>query len=132
MARSRLEGLCRLIPPSSFMPRASRESPAVLKTVMPARTRYLRKVNCGSNSGLSGLRTSRTTSEAKASSDNATFIAAVNRCATQNHLSLGRFRGWGLILAVIFHPLVALRAQFEEGSSLFIQALAVVAVEHCF
>jgi hypothetical protein len=30
--------------PRSFIPRASRESPAVLKTVIPARTRYFLNV----------------------------------------------------------------------------------------
>src|SRR5450759_4234048 len=98
MASSRPERLCRETLPRSFMPRASRESPAVLNTVIPARTRYFRKVTYNPTPGL----------------------------------SLGRFRGRRLFLAVFLDPLVALRAQFKEGPRFFVQALAFGVVEHRF
>src|SRR5260370_12769470 len=46
MASSRGERLCSetLTWPGSLMPRASRQSPAVLNTVIPDRTRHFRKV----------------------------------------------------------------------------------------
>src|SRR5208282_6426486 len=96
MARRRPERLWREKPPSSFIPRASRESPAVLNTVIPPRTRYFRNVTYDPIPGL----------------------------------GLGRFGGRRFFLAVFLDPLVALRAQFQEGPRFLVQAPAVGAVEH--
>src|ERR1700720_3910804 len=55
MASSKPERLWRETPPESFMPRASRESPAVLNIVIPARTRHFLNVTYDPCFGAPGV-----------------------------------------------------------------------------
>src|SRR5580693_7981192 len=117
--------------PACFIPCESMESPAAAKTVTPASTRYLRKftgslgsyIRKSENHSPRSHREKRITNERKELKDFLCDSVVKKPLAS----GLGEFGG-GLV-AVLFHQLVALRAQLQEGLRFFVKALAIGAVK---
>src|SRR6266700_3761578 len=105
--------------PVCFIPCESMESPAAAKTVTPASTRYLRKFTsnsvgaCHPEAPLSELHD---------------LGAPCAPLSDRRKLCLDRFYGRGCLVMLLDH-LVARVPQLQEGLGLFVEALAIVAVE---
>src|SRR5438270_6251221 len=99
--------------PACFIPCESMESPAAAKTVTPASTRYLRKVTRDS-SGARGA------PQVSTRPDSSRALPKLS--------GLDGLRGCSLI-HVFLDQLVACTPKLPEGLGLFVETLAVVAVE---
>src|ERR1700688_1916897 len=125
--------------PVCFIPCESMESPAAANTVTPASTRYLRRFTA-----FVSFRATRYLPRDKRAQaqPRATLLAArghtvvvaapslfTRQKTTRPELCLDGFSS-GRFVVMFLHHLVARRPQLQEGLRLFVQALAVVVVEH--